>query len=278
MNKIYSVRTAYSFCVVFLIFFFLSIASTNVATAQTSTLEIIKKRGAMKVGIGIFVPWAMKDKQGNLVGFEVDVAKKITEDMGVKIEFIPTAWDGIIPALLAKKFDTIISGMSITPKRNLVVNFSKAYAYSGLALFANKSKAKGLNSLADFNNPKITIAVRRGATPATLAKQLFPKANILLFDEEAQVNQEVLNGTAHASVASEPQPSHLIAKYPKILFKPIEEPLNKWAEGIAVRKSDPDFINFLNNWIDNNMLSGWIQERHHYWFETLDWADSVGFK
>ena len=63
----------------------------------------------MKVGLGIFVPWAMKDKQGELVGFEIDVAKSIAEELGVEIEFIPTAWDGIIPALLAKKFDIIIS-------------------------------------------------------------------------------------------------------------------------------------------------------------------------
>ena len=53
----------------------------------------------MKVGLGIFVPWAMKDKQGELVGFEIDVAKSIAEELGVEIEFIPTAWDGIIPAL-----------------------------------------------------------------------------------------------------------------------------------------------------------------------------------
>ena len=247
-------------------------------SVNQSTLEEIKKRNSIKVGLGIFVPWAMKDKQGKLVGFEVDVAEKIAEDIGIKIEIIPTNWDGIIPALLAKKFDVIIGGMSITPKRNLIVNFSNAYAFSGLAIFANKEKAGGLNSLKDFNNSNISIAVRRGATPATLAKQLFPKAKILFFDEEAQVNQEVLNGNAHAAVSSEPQPSQLIAKHPEVLFRPVEEPLDKWSEGMAVRKGDPDFLNFLNNWIHVNTNNGWLKEKHDYWFKTLDWAESVGFE
>lgn len=270
-------KNVYALCYLFIIFAFISCNSNSTAKTE-STLEKIQSRGVIKVGLGIFVPWAMKDKQGKLVGFEVDVARKIAADIGVEVEFIPTAWDGIIPALISKKFDVIISGMSITPKRNLIVNFSDAYAYSGLALFANKEKAAGLNKLNDYNNSNITIAARRGATPATLAKKLFPKAQILLFDEEAQVNQEVLNGNAHASIASEPQPSHMIFKYPEVLFRPIEEPLNKWSEGMAVRKGDPDFLNFLNSWISINQTSGWLQKRYDYWFKTLNWADSVGFK
>ena len=72
--------------------------------ASSSVLEEIKKRGSLRVGMSTFVPWAMRDKQGNLIGFEIDVATKVAEDMEVKIEFVPTAWSGIIPALLAQKF------------------------------------------------------------------------------------------------------------------------------------------------------------------------------
>ena len=92
--------------------------------ASSSVLEEIKKRGSLRVGMSTFVPWAMRDKQGDLIGFEIDVATKVAEDMGVKIKFVPTAWSGIIPALLAQNFDVIIGGMSITPGRNLTVNFT----------------------------------------------------------------------------------------------------------------------------------------------------------
>jgi polar amino acid transport system substrate-binding protein len=83
----------------------------------------------MIVGLSTFVPWAMRAKSGELIGFEIDVARKLAEDMGVEVEFQPTAFDGIIPALIAKKFDLIITGMALKPKRNLQVNFSRPYAY-----------------------------------------------------------------------------------------------------------------------------------------------------
>jgi len=86
--------------------------------SSESVIEAIKKRGAIKIGLSIFKPWSMRDKDGELIGFELDVGKKLADDMGVDAEFIPTAWDGIIPALVAGKFDVIISGMTTTPHKN----------------------------------------------------------------------------------------------------------------------------------------------------------------
>ena len=77
-------------------------------------LEDIQKRGVIRVGMSTFVPWAMNDKEGNLIGFEIDVARELAKDMGVKIDFVPTKWSGIIPSLLTVKFYVIIGGMCIT--------------------------------------------------------------------------------------------------------------------------------------------------------------------
>ena len=62
-----------------------------------SVVETIETRGALRVGMSIFVPWAMRDWNGALIGFEIDVARKLARDMGVGIEFVPTSWDGLIP-------------------------------------------------------------------------------------------------------------------------------------------------------------------------------------
>ena len=115
----------------------LSQAAVQQDLAAASVLENIKKRGSLRVGMATFVPWAMRDKKGDLIGFEIDVATKVAKDMGVDIEFVPTAWSGIIPALLAKKFDVIIGGMSITGARNLTINFTAPYAHSGQQMVAN---------------------------------------------------------------------------------------------------------------------------------------------
>lgn len=261
----------------------LAILSPPLARAQTvnqqlaagSVLETIKKRGSIRVGMSTFVPWAMRDKNGELIGYEIDVAKQLAEDMKVKIEFVPTAWDGIVPALLAGKFDVVIGGMTITPERNLTVNFTQPYANSGTHLVANKELAAGFKSLEDFNKPDVVLAARRGATPATAAKRLMPKATLRQFDEDALALQEVLNGKAHAFVTSTPTPAFEALKHPDKLFLPIPEPFVQGAEGFALRKGDPDALNFFNNWILLRQQDGWLKERHDYWFKTRAWAGQV---
>ena len=177
-------------------------ADVRNSLTKESTLEQVLRRGTMRVGFSTFVPWAMKDKTGKLVGFEIDVATRLAQDMGVKVEFVPTKWAGIIPALLTGKFDVIIGGMGILPKRNLKVNFTIPYYFTGMSMVASKKLAAGFNSLEDFNQPNVTLAVRLGATPVEAAKKYMPKAQLRQFDDESQAYQELLNDRVHAVVGS----------------------------------------------------------------------------
>lgn len=248
---------------------------TRQAVAGDSVIEEIKRRGTLNVGLSMFVPWSMRSKTDELIGYEIDVAKKVAKDMDVEIEFFPTAWDGIIPALIAGKFDVIISGMSITPKRNLTVNFTAPYAHSGLAIVANKKLTEGKTTVADFNSPDVTFSARRGATPVAFIQNTFPKAELLQFDEDGASLQEVVNGNAHATVASEPTPTLWIENYPDTLHRPFNQLFDQRSEAFALRKGDPDALNFFNNWIQIHWDNGWLQSRHDYWFKTRDWSDQV---
>ena len=243
--------------------------------AQESVIEKIQKQGVIRVGMSTFVPWAMKDKQGNLAGFEIDVAKKLARDMGVKIEFVPTAWSGIIPALLTGKFDVIIGGMGITPKRNLKVNFTIPYDYSGMSMVAHKARAKGFSSLADFNKKEVSIALRLGTTAEQAARKYMPNASLKLFENESQALQELNLGRVHAVVSSAPMPVFHALKYPDKLFIPVKENFTKEPIGFAIRKGDHDALNYLNNWILNMHAQGFLKEKKAYWFESKKWEDLV---
>ena len=234
-------------------------------------LEKVMKRGVLRVGMSTFVPWAMQDKTGNFVGFEIDVAKKLAADMGVKAEFIPTKWSGIIPALLTGKFDIIIGGMGIRPERNLKVNFSIPYDYTGMSIVAHKKLAAGYKKIEDFNRPAVTIAVRTGTTAAASVQRFMPKAKTRLFDDESQAIQELLLGRVHAVVASAPLPAYQALAHGDRLFLPLQEDFTKEPIGFAVRKGDPDSLNFLDNWIRVTDAEGWLRDRKHYWFKTKDW-------
>lgn len=245
------------------------------ALRDASVIAKVLERGTLRVGFSTFMPWAMTDKKGNFIGFEVDVMTQLAADLGVKIEFVPTSWSGIIPALLSDKFDVIIGGMSVTTERNLKVNFSIPYDTTGMALVASRKMAAGFTSLEDFNKEGVIIVARFGSTPATAAPKFFPKATLRLFDKETQCIQELLSGRVHAFVASAPLPAHKAVEYADKLFLPVEGTFTAEPVAFAVRKGDPDTLNVLNNWIRQKQAQGWLAERKHYWFETLDWEPEL---
>ena len=245
------------------------------ALSSESVIEDIKKRGAIKIGLSIFKPWSMRDKSGELIGFELDVGQKLADDMGVEAEFIPTAWDGIIPSLVGRKFDVIISGMTTTAQRNLTINFTNPYAYSGVTILANTKMTADFTLMEDYNNSDVIFAARRGATPAAIIPQMFPEAQLLLFDEDGASTQEVLNGKAHATMASEPTPSSEARRYPEILNVPFDTAFSATGEAFGMRKGDPDALNYFNNWINIHTRNGWLKEKHDYWFRGNDWSSMV---
>jgi polar amino acid transport system substrate-binding protein len=240
-----------------------------------STIENALKRGVLRVGISTFVPWAMKDKTGKLIGFEIDVANRLAQDTGVEIEFVPTKWAGIIPALLTGKFDVIIGGMGILPQRNLKVNFTIPYDYSGMSIVAHKQLAAGFKRLEEFNRPEVKIAARLGSTAEMAVRKYMPQAKLQLFDDESQVIQELRSGRVHAMVASAPLPTYLAIENPEVLFLPLQETFTKEPIGFAVRKGDVDTLNYFNNWIRVVEAEGWLKERKQYWFNTKEWEKQL---
>jgi polar amino acid transport system substrate-binding protein len=236
-----------------------------------STIEQVVRRGELRVGMSTFVPWAMTDKAGNLIGFEIDVARRLAQDLGVKVEFVPTKWAGIIPALLTGKFDAIIGGMGILPQRNLKVNFSIPYDHSGVGIVAHKQLAAGFSRLEDFNRSDVVVTARLGSTSAAAANKYFPKAQKRFFDDESQVIQELLNGKVHALLGGAPLPTYQALKYPDKLFLPIKGTITREPIGFAVRKGDCDTLNFLDSWIRVVEAEGWLAERKAYWFDTQEW-------
>lgn len=244
-----------------------------VLSQQDNMIDTIKKRGKLQVGFGSFVPWAMRDKQGQWVGFEIDVATKLAKDMGVQVDLIPTAWDGIIPSLIASKFDVIIGGMSVTPARQEQIDFTDAYSTSGQGIAASKQLAAKLKWPEGYNDASVTFTCRRGATPCKLIEEKWPKATLRQFDDDAIAFQEVINGNAHATVSSEPKPTFFALKNPDRLFKPTADNLTSSHEGFGVRKGNPAALAYFNDWIGKN--KDWLKQRHSYWFKSQDWAVMV---
>ena len=253
----------------------LFLAPLSPAARAQSLIDEILERGKIRVGMSSFTPWAMRSKDGGFVGFEIDVAQQLADSMGVQLEVVPTNWDGIIPALLARKFDVIIGGMSITSQRNLKINFSIPYASSGIDFVANKEIASGYSTLADFDRDDHIIAIRRGTAALEVVRKHMPKAQIRQFDDERAALQETINGNAHGFASSAPLPAFSVYDNPDKLYLPFKDLLDTNMEAFGVRKGDHDALNYFDNWITIQTTKGWLQERHDYWFSGKEWQGLV---
>jgi polar amino acid transport system substrate-binding protein len=257
------------------IFSFLLMALLLTAGPAGATEKKTEESGPLMVGVSTFVPWAMQDKDGNYIGFEVDVATALAKDLGRKVEFVPTKWSGIIPALLTGQFDIIISGMSITPERAEKVAFSVPYDYSGMDIVANKERAAGFSSLEDFNKPDVILAARTGGSAKAAVEKYLPKAQIRWFDEESQALQEAVSGRAHAFVSSAPLPALEAARRPTVLFHPIKDTFTKEPIGMALRRGDTELMTQVNAWIEKKEADGTLQKMREYWFQNNEWESRL---
>lgn len=148
-----------------------TVFSADGALWKNSTLNKILQRGELRVGLEPgYMPFEMRDKRGQIIGYDIDLAKKMAKEMGVKLKIVPTAFDGLIGALLADKFDIIISGMTITQERNLQVNFSIPYVVIGQTLLLRKGLESKVKKPQDLDNKKYKIATKLGVNGEFVAK------------------------------------------------------------------------------------------------------------
>jgi polar amino acid transport system substrate-binding protein len=243
--------------------------------ALADTLQDILNNGKVRVGLAAYAPWAMRSKKGELIGFDVEVANKLAADMKVEADLKVLPWTDVIDALNSGKVDVIIAGMAITPERALQVNFSNPYARSGVALATNTALTEGIAELRGLNDPKVVVVAAAKTLGSDLAKLMFDKSDLRIVASGEEATQMVLDGKAHAYVGSTVETGFLALEHPDKVDLPLNKPLLASVSGMAVKKGEQEWLNFLNAWVAARSADRWLQAAQKYWFETLKWRDRV---
>ncbi|MEE8432301.1 MAG: transporter substrate-binding domain-containing protein [Candidatus Desulfatibia sp.] len=243
---------------------------------KQSTLESILKKGELRVGFEAgYMPFEMTDKKGNFVGFDMDMAKEMAKAMGVKFVPVNTAWDGIIPALITDKFDIIMSGMTTTQERNLKINFVDPYIIVGQTILINKEHENYIKSYKDLNNSQYTVTSKLGTTGEQAVKRMIPKANYKSFETEPEAALEVVNGKADAFVYDLPYNVVFMAQQGAGKLTFLDQPFTWEPLAWAVRKGDPDFMNWLNNFLKQAKNDGRYDRIYNKWIKSTGWIKDV---
>lgn len=166
-----------------------------VAAAFTANPLLAQEREIKIATEGAYPPFNMKEASGELAGFDVDIAKALCEKMKAKCEIVAQDWDGIIPGLVAEKYDAIIASMSITDERKQTVDFTDRYYSNHLRIVAKKGA--GIGSTDDLSGKTV------GAQRATVAAQwsednLGRSATVKLYDTQTAAYSDLEAGRLDA--------------------------------------------------------------------------------
>ena len=253
-----------------------------VASARADTLDDIKKKGEMVVGMeAAYVPYEFF-KDGKIIGYDCDIAQKIADKIGVKVSFIDTDWAGIIPALYAHKFDVIMSGMTMTAERAQKISFSQPYGDASVIILLRTNET-GIKTADDLSGK--TIGTQLGSAPAVVAKKFEDKlkaagkpgfADMKLYEHFPEAYLDLTNHRTDAVLNSVSTLNVLMKEQPG-KYKTISGVMDiKAYYGLAFRKDDERLTKLANDVLTEMKTSGELAKLQTKWFgTTMDSPDTI---
>jgi polar amino acid transport system substrate-binding protein len=229
----------------------------------------------LRVGLEAgYMPFEMRDKGGDIIGFDVDLARLMARKLGVKLAVVNQSWDGIVPALLTGKFDVLMGGMTITEERAKRVAFTEPYFQAGLSALLNRKLEGKVKSADDLNQPEYRIVAKLGTTGEVAARKFFPRASLRTFEHEADAVIEVRGGRADAFIYDFPSNAIYAAQSTSALLN-LAPPFKYEDLGWAVRKGDPVFVAWLNEFLAEIRRNGSYAAFYKKWFENSAWLANI---
>jgi polar amino acid transport system substrate-binding protein len=246
------------------------------STSASPVLDRIQKRGELIVGtMGNMPPLNMTSKDGEIFGLEPDLAKMMAASMNVKVKFVTKPFSELLPALQAGQVDMVLSGMTITPRRNMKVAFVGPYFISGKA-FLTKVKTIALAKEADdVNSPNTKLVALKGSTSQAFAEAVLDKTTLYTTGNYDEAVDMVLKDKVQAMIADYPICVVSVFRYPEAGLLSVVTPLTYEPIGIAIPANDPLLMNWTTNTLNSIEASGQLDELRLKWFARGSWLEKL---
>ena len=263
--------------IVALLLFLSGCAQMNANTANASpsaspVIDRILQRGELVVGTaGNMPPLNMTTKEGELIGYEVDLAKNMASAMGVraKMEVMPFA--ELLPALQSGKIDLILSNMTITPGRNLKVAFVGPYFESGKAFLTKIKTIATADEPGDIDAKNTRLVALKGSTSQAFVEKAISDATLVIANDYDEAVKMVLEDKVHAMVADYPICVVSVFRYPDQGLLSVVTTLTYEPIGVGVPAGDPLLVNWVENFLGIAEKVGFFEELKNKWLLKADW-------
>ena len=239
-------------------------------------LDRIMAKKELVVGTAASMPpLNMTTKDGQIIGIEADLARYFATGMGVKLNLKAIRFNDLLTALGKGQVDMVLSGMTITPQRNLSVAFAGPYFASGKSILTKQANVESVDEIEKMNNPDKVLVALKGSTSQTFVEKLMPKAKLVLSDDYDKAVAMVKNDGAIAMVADYPICFLSVHRYPEVGFATLTKPISYEPIGIALPASDPLLLNWVQNVLSFLEKTGELESLTQRWFKDTSWISQL---
>jgi len=241
-----------------------------------STLERIRSAKTLRVGItGTQPPLNAKNKAGNIIGFEADLARMLGASMGVKTELVATPFAELLPKVAKGELDIVISGLTMTPERNLDVAFVGPYFVSGKSILSDEHTLADLQDAREINKPDMKLVALKDSTSQIFAEEIIPKAQLTTVASYAAGVKMVKDGTADVLIADHPFCMVAVLQDEGETLVTLAEPFTFEPIGMALPPDDALFVNLVTNFLTMIEGTGTLLEMKESYFADGEWLADV---
>lgn len=238
-----------------------------IVMAADNSLERIKEKGKFVVGLDdTFAPMGFRDEEGNLVGFDIDLARLVAERMGVEVEFKPVDWDGVILSLKSGLIDVIWNGLTITEERARQINFTEPYMNNRQVIVVRMNS--DIQTKQDLAGKVVGLQMGSSSVNALYSDPELVESlkDIRQYATNAEALMDLQIGRLDAVVVDEMHGRYYyISKKPDV-YRVLDEELGWEQYGVGVRKEDESFLAELNRVLDELKADGSAAELSVKWF------------
>ena len=252
---------------------------TPFVSSQADAGQVINRivaSGELVLGTpGDFPPFSVTSDQGDLIGFDISLARELAKSMNVNLRIVRVPFHQLIPTLKGGSVDMIMSGLSITPRRNMEIAFVGPYGNSGQTFLGRNEIVETLIEPLDLNKEGLTIAVLKDTTAEMTVRAVLPKTDLVLTTSLDQALIKLLEREVDGIISDYPFCKVSEYRYKNQGLSVYEKIFSYEQLGIGVLADDPLFINLLDNYLNLLVGSGALKGMQEFWFKSSDWIDAL---
>ena len=243
--------------------------------SSSPVTDRILARGEIRIGMsGNQPPFNMRNRDGELMGMEVDIGRALARTMGVEAKFVTMPFKDLLPAVQSGEVDAVFSGMTMTSARNLKVAFAGPYFVSGKAALTKVKSLATADEPEDVNVP-VRMTVLAGSTSESFAKRELPEVDLVAVPDYEEGVQMVLNDQVDAMIADYPVTILALYQNPSVGLVTTVSTFSFEPIGVALSSDAHLLTNVIQNYFTLLEGTGTLERLRMIWFDNDAWVSEL---